>query len=165
MQTCDDTFEVLLAASHDQQLTAELDVDLHALDREHTRPGKLRSIVEASPSRKKLSYQSFLKLQSVHLRMVAFVYAPFFPLIPSPGSRFVDPLTVSSRTWRLLPPRCRRPSSVSPLALMESDQVVTRKAAGGLSGQILLNCDTRRSRSYGERFDVVVSATDGPIPR
>jgi len=53
-QASDDAFEVLFTASHDQQLTTELDVDLHALYREYTRPGKFKNIVEASPPKTKL---------------------------------------------------------------------------------------------------------------
>ena len=104
-------------------------------------------------------------VRDAHLVMIAFAYVPFFPLIPSPELQRVDSSNVSSRTCCLLPPRRRYPGLglMSPLALLESGQVVTRKGAGGLSGQILLNSDTRRS--YEERFDVDVSATDGPMPR
>ena len=76
--------------------------------------------------------------------MVAHLYVPFFPLIPSPELPYGDSSATSSRAWCLLPPQPWNPGLglAEPLALLGSDQLVTRKAADGL---ILLNSDTRRS--------------------
>jgi hypothetical protein len=40
VQKCNNAFEVLFTTPHDQQLTTKLDINLHALDREYTRPGQ-----------------------------------------------------------------------------------------------------------------------------